>query len=463
MCALLAATVGLATAQTPEAPGPAPDPERAVVQTPVGPVSVPAQQATPTTADEIGPEELAVHVDLVSRLEAQLTLEDLIEADEYMEAAVVAERVVELTAEEFGVSSREAAVATSNLAEVQRRAGLYADAEQNFLIAVDIFRENEGEFSDSVITPLVGLGASYHAMGEYPQAVTVFQEARTVNRRVYGLLNADQIDILDQIANSMISMQQYAEAELQKLAGLRIMERRLGVDTLEILPTLYRHALWLREGYRFQEERDYYGRAMNIIRDLDGKDSVLMVRPLSEVGNSFRAQKLPEGRGVSSLKRALEILQAQPEPDNLTMAEVLRDIGDWNVAFSKVGPTGIEYREAWALLAEVDDGESLQRRWFSEPEYVLRENPSTRGLADATDPGALPGHVLVVFDVTTAGRPANVSVLESEPPGLKDDSTARSIARSRFRPRMIDGEIVAAQGLARNFTYHYRVEPEEGE
>ena len=142
----------------------------------------------------------------------------------------------------------------------------------------------------------------------------------------------------------------------------------------------------------------------------------------------------------------------------LQIAEVLRDLGDWNVAFSKVGARGDEYRQSWAILADLENGEDLQRRWFREPDYVLRENPSTRGLADPGDPGAMPGHVLVIFDVLPNGRTANVSVVESEPQGLKDESAARSIARSRFRPRMEDGEIVVAEKLARNFTFFYSLE-----
>ena len=453
LCVLFAAAAWPVSAQDAAESGTVSEIEPAVVQTPVGPV--------PVDADEVTAEEQLTHTELVTRLEAQLELRDLVDQEEYIDAIPVAERVVELTQEEFGPTSSEAAVAFSNLGEVQRRAGSFEESGQNFLAAVEIFRETEGEFTESVITPLLGLGVSYQAMGEYPQAVTVFEEARTINRRAFGLLNEDQIVILDHLANTMISMQQYGEAEAQKLAGMRIMERTHGTDTLEILPAIYKHALWLREGYRFNLERDYYGRAMGIIRGIEGKDSVLLVRPLREIGNSFRAQKLPEGRGASSLKRALEILQAQPDADKLQMAEVWRDLGDWSVAFSKTGATGIEYREAWALLDEVEDGERLQRRWFSEPVYVLRENPSTRGLADADTPGALPGHVLVAFDLTTAGRTANVSIIESEPPGLKDEATARSMARSRFRPRMVDGEIVRAYGLARNFTYLYEPESEE--
>ncbi len=149
----------------------------------------------------------------------------------------------------------------------------------------------------------------------------------------------------------------------------------------------------------------------------------------------------------------------QPDPDKLIVARILVDIGDWSVAFCKVGPTGEEYLQAWALLGELENGDALREAWFDDPGYVLRENPSNRGLGDPNDPGALPGHVLITFDVTELGRTTDVTVIESVPPGLKDDSTARAINRSRFRPRIVNGEFVRTYGLARNFTFHYQ--PEE--
>ena len=391
----------------------------------------------------------------VTRLEAQLTLRDRLDQGEFAEAVPIAARLVELTSEEFGERANETAIAISNLAESQRRARLYEDAERNFLTSIELFRELGGEFSESVVTPLIGLGVTYQSMGLHPQAVTSLEEARTVSRRVYGLLSARQVNILHHISNSMASMEMYEEADSQRLAGLRIMERIHGESSLEILPSIYEHALWLRDGFRFERERDYYGRALTIIRQRESNNSPLLAQPLRQIGNSFRVQKLPEGRGIGSLKRALEILEAQPEPDVLQIARVLRDIGDWNVAFSKIGPSGDEYRRAWSLLNEIEDGDALQRRWFFEPDYVLHEYPSRRGLADEGEPGALPGHVLVAFDVLPSGRTQNVRVLESVPPGMKDETSARSIARSRFRPRMIDGEPVLTEGVARDFTFHY--------
>ena len=183
-----------------------------------------------------------------------------------------------------------------------------------------------------------------------------------------------------------------------------------------------------------------------------------MVTPLRETGNSFRRQKLGEGQGLSSLKKALMILEAQENIDALATAQTLRDIGDWNIAFSKVGPFDEEYRRAWNLLANIENGEELRRAWFYDPNYVLFVSPSRRGVSNFQEPDTEPGHVLVTFDVDERGRANNVSVLEAIPSGLKNETVVTSIRRSRFRPRFVDGETVPATGLARRFVYFYKLD-----
>ncbi|HEY5624541.1 MAG TPA: tetratricopeptide repeat protein, partial [Gammaproteobacteria bacterium] len=408
-------------------------------------------------AEDLDEESLAAGeaaLDLVARLEAEILLADLLDEELYDEAVPVAARIVEFTEEEFG-EGVELGIALSNLAILQRRVGLLEESEANFVRSIDTIRAVEGPYHETVITPLVGLGINYRMRGEPFQAITVLEEARSVNRRVLGLLNEDQVDIIDHLSNTMIDMQRYGEADSLQLEALHLRERIYGEDSMEVLPAVYKFARWLRSAYRFDEERSQYLRAMSIIRENDEESSPAMIRALRETGNSFRVQKYPEGRGISALRRALEIAEAQPERDNRVIAEILVDIGDWNTAFSKVGPTGDEYRRAWDLLGTVADGERLRHEWFSDPDYVLRENPSNRGISSANEEGALPGNVLVRFDVTAEGRTINVRVVESVPPGLKDDSTARALNRSRFRPRMVDGELVATEGLARNFTFHY--------
>ncbi len=444
-CLALVAASPQGSAQEPEPASNSEDSETA-------PFSSAALDVEVLSADTVAAGEAAL--DVVARLEAEFMLRDLVDEGRFEEAIPLAERLVELTEEELGISV-EFGVALSNLGILQRRAGLYELSEESFLRSIDVIREADGFYTDAVINPLIGLGVNYQATGAYFEAVTVFEEARTVSRRVHGLLNEQQIDILDHLSNTMIEMEQYGEADEHQLTALRLRERIYGAESMEILPAIYKFARWLRAAYRYDEERNQYSRAIGIIREHEGDMSASMVRALRETGNSFRVQKYPEGRGISALRRALEISLAQPEPDELIVAEILVDIGDWTVAFSKVGPTGEEYLQAWQLLGELENGAALRTAWFDEPSYVLRENPSNRGISAASEPGALPGHVLITFDVTEFGRTTDVTVIESVPPGLKDDSTARAINRSRFRPRIVDGEFVRVLGQARNFTFHY--------
>ena len=430
------------------------------IQTPVGPVYIgpevlPVDETEIPDKDQSSAQEEVPRAELTGLIEAQLQLQYSVDNQEYEQAIPLAERVVELTKVEFGEISSETAISISNLAEMQRREGLYEESGISFLASVELFREMDGVTTPTAILPLVGLGVSYHGLGDYPQALGLLEEARSINRRNFGLLNEEQITILDHMSNSLIRMGRYEEAEEQKLAGLDIMQRMHGVDSTEILPAIYKHARWLRGSSRFDDARAYYVRAMNIIRATDGPESTLLAEPLRGIGNSYRAQRLPAGSGINALRRALKLLTSQDELDILQIAETLRNIGDWHTAFSKVGPTGNEYRQVWELLNELENGETLQQLWFYNPSDVLKINPSTLGLADPSEPYVTEGYVLVSFNVTPVGQATNVSVLESEPSGFKDEATILSIERSRFRPRMLDGEMVTAMGITRKYTFLY--------
>lgn len=450
LCGRLALLLGLcvmwltAAAQEPEPPAtPAEDAE----------ASIPAED---DSIVEDSQAEIPSEVHL-SRLETQIVFLDLVEERRFEEALPYAETMAELTEAEFGSPSTELATSLANLAYIQRSLQNFDESNEAFVNAIDMFRDIEGPFTPSTINLLVSMGANFATTGEYFQALNIFEEARTVNRRAYGLLNPDQIEIVYHISSTLANMRRFEEAHQLQQDALRIMERVHGSDSLEVLPYIYRYAEWLTNGFQFEPARNQYLRAMDIIHELDGPESGLLVKPLREMGNTFRVQKLAEGRGIGALRRALELAEAQAEPDNLELARVLRDIGDWYTAFSRLGPSRDEYLRSWELLGSVEDGERLRTEWFNDDDgdYVLREYPSTRGIVDAGEPGAVEGFVRIVFDIDVDGKPRNVAVLESDPPEFKDTTMRRAIGRSRFRPRVVDGEFVYAPGLIRNFTFHY--------
>lgn len=401
-------------------------------------------------APESGVIDLA---EVVTRFEASLELERLIEAREFAAAAVVGDRLLALTQDEFGEVSSETADAHIALAQVHVVNGDHDAAEQRYLEAIDIFREIDGAFSDDLIPPLLGLGDNYQQDGQFLNAVSAYNEARTINRRVFGLLDEGQVVILDRMTRTFLAMNEYEQADAQQRAALMLVERKHEPHAEETLDAIYKYAGWLRDRRRYTEERDQYQRAMRIIRNEYGDESLFMVKPLRETANSFRNQGAAVNQGISGLLTALELLDAQESPDALALAEVLVDIGDWEAAFSRVGTDGAAYRRAWQVLDDVDGGNETREQWFGGIEYVFREPLSQRGLSSASD--AVPGFVLVRFDLNEFGRTENVTILESEPPNLKDDAVARHVRQSRFRPYLSDGEIVRRRNLALRVTFRY--------
>jgi TonB family protein len=437
----------------------------------IGSVTAPADQ--PVSADDVpvaagdAPPVEAFNESprAATRFETQLDFTRLVEEQRFADALAIGDRLIELTIEEFGAISVQTAQAYAQLADAQRRAKEHTAAEENFHKSVDTYRKVDGAFSPLAIAPLTGLGDNYQDSGDYLNAVSAYSEARTISRRVFGLLNEGQIEMLDRMTVSLVSLNQPLEADEQQLEALRLVERNWSPESKEALAASYKYAAWLRDSGRFQEEREQYARALRIIRDTYGKDDPQQVRPLVGIGNSFRNQRIPEGQGVSALRDALALLLAEKDPNALAIAEVLRDLGDWEIAFNKVGYDGAEYRRAWQLLGDVDNGDSLRSAWFTGPAYVLREPISQRGISQEQDAPA--GHVLVKFDLDAMGRSTNVVIVESEPPGFKDESVLRHVRRSRFRPQMANGELVPGAELALQFNYRYTPDeltnPNQGE
>ena len=399
--------------------------------------------AGPSPSDAANPE--AVNGDSASNLEQP-------PADP-KQAVLASQKHVSQVEEQFGKRSRQSAEAYLDLAELQKRAGDREASEQSYLAAIEVYRSLEGPFTPLAIAPLTALGDSYEERKDYVSALSAYTEARTINRRTYGLLNEDQIPLLDRLTETMIELNKPAEADQHQQEALRLVERQYPPESNEALAALYKYAGWLREQGRYQEERDLYMRALKTIHDHYGKDDLHQVPALAAIGNSFRTQRIPEPMGIGSLHDALQLVIAHGAPDKLVLAEVLVDIGDWEAAFSKVDYDGAEYRRAWQYLGEVPDGDQLRKQWFTGPIYVLREPYSVLGLSQ--EPTSPSGHVLVRFDLDKYGRATNATIVESEPAGFKDEAMLRHIRHSRFRPQMVAGEPVARESLAMQFNFRY--------
>ncbi len=374
-------------------------------------------------------------------------------AAEPIDGVAAGKRLVASNIAEFGEKSFQTAEAYTSLADAHRQKKEHELAAENYLAAVEIYRSIEGPFTPLVIGPLTSLGDNYHEADDDVSAVASYTEARTVSRRVYGLHNVEQIELLDRMSRSFLDLNQLSEAEAQQLEALRLVQRGNPPGSDAVLEGIYKYAEWLGDRLYFQLQRDQYARALRMIRQVHGERDVRQVKALLGIGNTYREERNPASMGISALQEALALLLAQPEHDPVATARALRDIGDWAVAFGKTGYSGTEYQRAWQMLGSAPNGEQLRREWFSGANYVLYEPISPRGLS--VDPEAVSGHVTVTFDIDPAGNTNSVTLVESSPVGLKDEAVLRHIRRSRFRPLLDNGAVVVGKGLAIQVKFRY--------
>jgi protein TonB len=81
-------------------------------------------------------------------------------------------------------------------------------------------------------------------------------------------------------------------------------------------------------------------------------------------------------------------------------------------------------------------------------------------LDDASDPvQPKNGHIIVGYDVNEGGRPENVRVVESAPPGLHDYIVKNYVRDFAFRPRFEAGQPVRSPN--QTFELRYTVGEEE--
>ena len=372
---------------------------------------------------------------------------------EPVDGVAAGEKLVASNIAEFGEKSFQTAEAYTSLADAHRQKKDHEAAAENYLAAVEIYRSIEGPFTPLVIRPLTSLGDNYHEADDDVNAVAAYTEARTVSRRVYGLHNEEQVELLDRMSRSYLDLNQLAEAEAQQVEALRLVQRANPPASDAVLEGIYKYAEWLGDRLYFQLERDQYARALRMIRQVHGERDVRQVKALLGIGNTYRAERNPASMGISALQEALALLLEQPQSDPVATALALRDIGDWAVAFGKTGYSGTEYQRAWQMLGSAPNGEQLRREWFSGANYVLYEPISPRGLS--VDPEAVSGHVTVTFDIDPAGNTNSVTLVESNPVGLKDEAVLRHIRRSRFRPLLDNGVVVVGKGLAIQVKFRY--------
>ena len=393
------------------------------------------------------------------RVEAHTRFLRLNDEERYLEAGTAAQDVIDLTIDEFGPDDLELVTPLVNLATMQVRNGLLEFAEANYKRGVAIIEKHEGILSSRLINPLNGLGATYNRLGLYDQAVQTYERALRINHVNDGFYNFEQFKIYDGMTESYVGLGEIEDANFFQESQVEIYQRKIGIDSPAIAPGLYKLAEWYERSGQIELAMQSYRRADTILRAGEGgKTNPERIRALEGEAHIYeRAGN--QSASASVLKRALSVVDANPEIDHSTRGTLLVRLGDLYARSGKATSSEESYAEAWRDLSRDDSDLDLRDRFFADPVRIagrpisaLEFSPNAR----KKDPEDLAlGYVLISYTVQADGRTADIRVVESDPPGVMDKSVVSTFARSLFRPQRIAGVATGAENQLFQLDFRY--------
>ena len=392
----------------------------------------------------------------------------------YLEADTLAKRIIELSIRLYGLDSHESAKALTNLAIAQHNNQEFEAAQRNFMATIDIVERVDDNLSAELINPLRGLAATQAATGRADLARASYQRAVHVSHVNDGPHNKGQIQTLESMAELYLSVGEFEDAVDMQENIFAIQARKIDPMSQDMLPALEKQAAWQHRLRMYHRERVTWRRVIDIIEDEHGKNSLLLIPPLTYLGKSYLFVTPAEyefqpdssvASGETYLRRANRIAQKDPEADWETIEQTLLSLGDYFILSGRPNRAQKLFQETWDLLSE-DPARNGNRRTHLESLNVLQDiYPPKYYKSQREDDGQgqpenfLVGTMSFSLSVTPTGRINRIKHLETQPPEIVDftESVARSMRHMVYRPRLEEREMVTTPNVIYTHEFFYRL------
>lgn len=361
-------------------------------------------------------------------------------------------------------------------------------AEQAVTQIVDELEQQTHRYGAELAEPLMLRGDVKFARGAYEEALDDYGRSVHIERVNAGLHNPAQVAAVYREARTLARMGLTTEADRREEYAYEVLRKHHGSYSEELLPGLYHLAQWQDKRNNIFGARRLYGQALLIMESANEDPySPALIKPLTGLADTYRNERFPQNyvregatsafaggppsaelydgqrpltlnnfpAGQKALERIVEIRQRTAEQEPVALAEAILDLGDWHLLFEKVRLAGQFYQHAERILSEAHEGASTAL--FSQPALLHYPRPQDPKIpTNLLEPVRMKGHVAVRFTVTDRGTTTRLQTLSSEPKGLMDFRVRKSLRAARYRPPLIDNQLVeATDQLYRHEFWYY--------
>lgn len=367
----------------------------------------------------------------------------------------------------------------SMLGNAQFAKGNYVEAEKAFVEALELTEQHSMQTSPNLLAPLLGLGHTHAAAGRDRQAIPVLERALLITHRSQGLFDIGQESILRQLAISLTRTGRVLEAMRHMNYLLQVGQRAYGSNDPRFIRILTVVADWHSDVGSFATARQLYGTALKISESKLGANHLSAVEPLRGFARTFteelrfatlgllpqpeRERSITTGHtltepqrpvkpnhlrdeGRKALERAVEILEANPQPPADKLADALIQLGDWHQVKKEHDKARSFYQRAWLVTGA--SSESPGRAQLSFPQWLYYPMPLSAARSLHLKPEESEERfVQLEFTVTSEGDVKDARVVDSNASQRQTADALEAIRNARFRPKFVEGTPVETTAM----------------
>jgi tetratricopeptide (TPR) repeat protein len=337
-------------------------------------------------------------------------------------------------------------------ADIEQAAGYYLDGEPSLALpilqaAIRGLETQLGNDSEKLVTPLGFLGASFLELDRNQDSLDAIERARRLGWQHEGRDNVRQIPLIHVEAEALKRLGRMQEAGERLNEAVELTEKRHGQESLESGLSLGRLAEWKAAQGDFDGALMLFSRAIDLAHAASGgKDSAEMLPLLQAMAQVFLAEGDVPGRALPLIRRVVMLTDDEDnEFGQETRAQARLLFGGMLMRFSHEREAMAAYQEAWEIASQHRLDSLLGR--LAEHEKVagalipVAETPEQRD------------YFVFRFRIESDGRPARVTLLESNAEPIRARWAVQQFRGLRFRPPMVDGQAQSIDIEAETFVY----------
>jgi tetratricopeptide (TPR) repeat protein len=382
--------------------------------------------------------------------------------------------------------------ALTALGDAYLEANQYAPAEAVYAEAVRSAERHGGRETQRVLAPLTGLGTTVARAGHHHDAIPLLQRAVAITRAQFGMFDLRQQEMLKTLADSLVALGRQPEAQDLMTYRVRAAEKTYGEGSPKLIPWLCDLGNWFADTGKTPKARLTFQVALNIVGTTDNLDVPIIVEPLrgiaraymlrSSYPDSWRKPPYPalgcagphavvppeckdpaafdaggfnieprtlNQEGENALKHALRILESDPGSAAQARIETLIQMGDWYQIKKSPREALIYYERAWQLIRttrnlpdSAANALNVPLRVYYPTPQIVAHVPILTAAVDTTSQ-----YVQTQFTVAADGSVRDARIVDHDTRDLWARDVLKAVRDSRFRPKFVDGQAVAATGI----------------